>query len=216
MYIGYVRKSTNKQFITIDHQIDQIKGFSDNVQHIFIEKDTGKNNKRTELNKAIEICKYFDATLLFYKLDRLSRDVIFLFTLKESGIKLRCIQLPELNTLTLGIFATMAQYELEVISERTKEALNKLKDNGVRLGNNNLTDKGRMKSIKTIKENSINNRNWLLAKVFIENYIFKNTKNNINLSGLAVLLNENGYTTRYNKKFTAQQVKRIVEKYNLI
>jgi len=67
---------------------------------------------------------------LFTKLDRLSREVEFLFTLRKIGIKLHCIDLPQLNTLTLGIFGTVAQWERELISSRTKKGLEVFKKGG--------------------------------------------------------------------------------------
>ncbi len=54
----------------------------------------------------------------------LARSVSFIFAIKEAGIEIECCDLPQLNTLNLGIFATLAQYEAELISKRTKDALN--------------------------------------------------------------------------------------------
>ena len=45
---------------------------------------------------------------------------------------------PELDTVQLGIFATLAQWEREIISERTKAALAERKAQGVQLGNPRL------------------------------------------------------------------------------
>jgi DNA invertase Pin-like site-specific DNA recombinase len=69
-----------------------------------------------------------------------SGEVEFLFMLKNKGVKLRCIELPELNTFTLRIFGSVAQWERELNSSRTKRGLNELKKQGVKLGTpRNLT-----------------------------------------------------------------------------
>ena len=45
--------------------------------------------------------------------------------------------LPESNTLTVGIMALVAQQEREAISRRTNEALSMARSRGVKLGNPN-------------------------------------------------------------------------------
>ncbi|GAB4045984.1 hypothetical protein GCM10028810_23070 [Spirosoma litoris] len=47
----------------------------------------------------------------------------FIFTLRDSGVEFVCADMPEANTLTIGVMATMAQHEREVIDERTRKAL---------------------------------------------------------------------------------------------
>ena len=54
--------------------------------------------------------------------------------LRDAGVKFVAADLPDLNTLTLGIFASMAQYEREQISTRTKAALAAAAARGVKLG----------------------------------------------------------------------------------
>jgi DNA invertase Pin-like site-specific DNA recombinase len=64
-----------------------------------------------------------NATLLIAKLDRLSRNAGFILTLRDSGVNFICCDIPDANTLTVGIFALIAQHERETISKRTKDAL---------------------------------------------------------------------------------------------
>lgn len=130
-YIGYVRTSTGRQLIGLDEQTTKIYQFiqstSDTLVEIVTEQESGKNNNRVKLDYATNLCIKHGYTLLFTKLDRLSREVEFLFTLRNKGVKLRCIELPELNTLTLGIFGSVAQWERELISSRTKTALSQVR-----------------------------------------------------------------------------------------
>ena len=90
---------------------DIMKYSNDFLVDIVSEQESGKNNEREGLEIAVNLCVKNGYTLLFTKLDRLSREVEFLFTLRNKGVKLRCIELPELNTLTLGIFGSVAQCE---------------------------------------------------------------------------------------------------------
>ena len=93
----------------------------------------------------MNLCDKNGYTLLFTKLDRLSREVEFLFTLRNKGIKLKCIDLPELNTLTLGIFGSVAQWERELISSRTKRGLQELAKTRSLGTPSNLTDEAKKK-----------------------------------------------------------------------
>src|SRR5881409_1892098 len=82
-----------------------------------------KRNDRPELQKALQRCRLTGATLVVAKLDRLSRNAAFLLTLRDSGADFVAVDLPEANTMTVGVMAVVAQYERELISARTKAAL---------------------------------------------------------------------------------------------
>jgi DNA invertase Pin-like site-specific DNA recombinase len=92
----------------------------------FTDIESGKKNDRSQLLAAIAYCKQHSAILLIAKLDRLTRNVAFIFTLRDSGIEFvyACADMPEANRLTIGVMATIAQYERELIGGRTRRALN--------------------------------------------------------------------------------------------
>lgn len=212
-YVGYVRTSMRTQNLGLEEQINKIEQFvlsnNSTLKELIVEQGSGKNNNREGLDKVINLCTQNDYTLLVTKLDRLSREVEFLFTLKNKGIKIRCIELPELNTLTLGIFGAVAQWERELISKRTKDALRVLISQNIKLGNpQNFTTEGRLKGTSTIIKNKVNNESWRKAIIFCENYIFKNEA--INLTDMANQLNKEGYKTRYGYDFTPATVKRLI------
>ena len=94
----------------------------------YIEVESGKKNNRPQLLAAIAQARKLQATLVFAKLDRLSRNAAFIFTLKDSGVDFVCADMPDANTLTIGIFAVLAQHERELISSRTKAALHQVKE----------------------------------------------------------------------------------------
>lgn len=211
-YIGYVRTSTGRQSLGLEEQQTQIMDFvkqnNDQLIEIIVEQESGKNNTRKGLERALEKCTKHGYTLLFTKLDRLTREVEFLFAIRNKGVKLRCIALPELNTLTLGIFGTMAQYEREMISIRTKNALQELKKSR-KLGNEkNLTSVGRKMGTAVVIQRKNENENWNRARLFIEHFQLKNGY--MNLTEVSNLLNEQGYKTRNGCKFTPATVKRLL------
>jgi DNA invertase Pin-like site-specific DNA recombinase len=213
-YIGYVRTSTGRQVLGLEEQKSRIIQFVDTNNDLIIdiieEQESGKNNLRMGLELAISKCLKHGYTLLFTKLDRLSREVEFLFTLRNKGVKLRCIELPELNTLTLGIFGSVAQWERELISSRTKRGLAELKKTK-KLGNpQNLTYSARLKGAEIVKATRIENENWRRAKTFIENIFLK--KGYIHLTEISNELNLNGYKTRNGCLFTPGTVRRLIKK----
>ena len=74
------------------------------------------------------------------KHDRLSRDVAFIANLQKSKVEFVCVDMPEANMLTIGMMSVLAQYERELISERTKSGLAAAKRRGAVLGNPRLDD----------------------------------------------------------------------------
>ena len=212
-HIAYVRTSTGRQVLGLEEQQLRINQFiettGDNLIEIVIEQESGKNNGRIKLDYATNLCIKHGYTLLFTKLDRLSREVEFLFTLRNKGVKLRCIELPELNTLTLGIFGSVAQWERELISSRTKSGLAALKARHVKLGSpQNLSNDARKKGVESIIKKRLENEQWKTAKMFIEHFQMKHGY--INLSEISRQLNLSGYKTRNGCNFSPGIVKRLV------
>jgi DNA invertase Pin-like site-specific DNA recombinase len=146
--------------------------------------------------------------LLIAKLDRLSRNVVFLFQIKDSGVDIACCDLPELNTLTLGIFATMAQHERELISKRTKEGLAAAKMKGKIIGrkkgyirDHEIT--GKIAIAKKAKSLATNEKTAKAIKHF-------KTKGFSNYA-IAKELNQLGFTASRGGKLQAVQIERMSE-----
>src|SRR4030095_11963544 len=93
-YVSYFRVSTNRQDYGIEVQKDSVATFikSRNGKSLanFTEKESGKNNFRPQLLKAIAYAKAHSATLLIAKLDRLSRNASFIMTLRDTGVNFMC------------------------------------------------------------------------------------------------------------------------------
>jgi len=210
-FVAYYRVSTRQQGSSGLGLAAQQKAVKDYVKQNtllaeFTEIESGKNDNRIELNKAIEFAKKNDAVLIVAKLDRLSRNVAFLFTLRDNNVNFVCCDVPDLNTLTIGIFSTLAQYERELISLRTKAALQVKKAAGCVLGNpSNLTMAARQKGIVVRKNNAVNDVNNVRAGCVV----VQMRKANMPYSAIAKELNEKGFRTRNNKMFSHTQVKRL-------
>lgn len=139
-YVSYLRVSTKDQGVSgygIEAQRDDVAKYIANrgtVSKEYVEIESGKNNARIQLAKAIDLCKVTRSILIIAKLDRLSRDAIFLLELQKSDVEFVCCDMPDANALTIGIMAIVAQNEREAISARTKAALAAAKARGVRMG----------------------------------------------------------------------------------
>lgn len=214
-YVAYYRVSTKRQNLGLDAQRNTVINYINNIGGSLInsyeEKESGKCNNRIELTKAIDYCKVNNATLVIAKLDRLSRNVSFIFALKDANIKFYCCDIPELSTLTLGIFATIAQSERETISSRTKLALQAKKERGIKLGrpDASITNDMRIKSAAALKHKADNNTNNKRAYTVISSLI----ERNMTLQYIASYLNQNDFRTSKNCLFTPIAVSRLIRRY---
>jgi DNA invertase Pin-like site-specific DNA recombinase len=131
--IAYFRVSTLQQGqsgLGLDAQKELVMGFLGNTPLLaaFTEVESGKRHKnRPQLLAALELCKKKKATLVIAKLDRLSRNVAFISSLMESGVDFVCCDNPHANRLMLHMLAAFAEHERDMISQRTKAALARVK-----------------------------------------------------------------------------------------
>lgn len=210
--IAYYRVSTAKQGASglgleaQQHSVAEFIGKSKLLAE-YTEVESGKNNVRPELQRAIDHAKRTNATLVIAKLDRLSRNVAFIFTLRDSGVDFACADMPDANTLTIGIFAALAQHERELISQRTKAALAAKKARGHTLGTlANLTQEGRLLGAERTRENARQNESNRRAKAMIEHL----RKQQMTMRAIAAYLNENGFRTVRGKEFFPATVRHLL------
>jgi DNA invertase Pin-like site-specific DNA recombinase len=134
-FVAYYRTSTSRQSLGIDAQkaavVRFLNGGNWKLVGEFEEHESGKNDARPELAKAINLCKKTGARLIVAKLDRLSRDVHFISGLQKAGISFVCADMPEMDEFTVHIFAAMAQRERKLVSARTRDGLQALKMRGI-------------------------------------------------------------------------------------
>jgi DNA invertase Pin-like site-specific DNA recombinase len=214
-YIAYYRVSTAKQGLSglgLEAQKASVLSFiSPNaLQAEFCDIESGKNNARPELMKALQACKQTGAKLIIAKLDRLSRNMQFIASLMESKISFVCVDMPDANEFTVHIFAALAQQERKMISERTSKALQAKKAQGKKLGTpENLDSSARAKGRAIHSAASKHNENNSRAYAFAASL----KKNGLTFNQIAAKLNETGFKTAQGKNFQAVQVQRLFAKY---
>lgn len=134
MKIGYARVSTKDQNLSL--QLDALE--KDGCEKIFQETSTGGNADREELKKLLEHLREGDL-IVIWKLDRLGRslrDLVNLVTdIQAKGAGLKSLN-DSIDTttpqgkLTFHLFAALAEFEREIIRERTKAGLESARARG--------------------------------------------------------------------------------------
>jgi DNA invertase Pin-like site-specific DNA recombinase len=134
MIIGYARVSTEDQ--NLDGQIDALKAAG--VERIFADKITGTARSRPELNRLFDQLRQGDV-ITVTKYDRLARSLRDLLDIVDAiqarGAGFRSLA-EDIDTTTpagrlvFHVFASIAQFERERISERTKEGLEAARKRG--------------------------------------------------------------------------------------
>ncbi|MVM42326.1 resolvase [Spirosoma sp. HMF3257] len=209
-YVAYYRVSTKKQGesgLGLEAQRTSVAGFVKGaIIAEFTEVESGKRDQREQLVLAIDQAKKSGAILVIAKLDRLSRNASFIFALRDSGVNFQCVDIPEANTLTIGIFATLAQHERELISQRTKAALDAKRAQGVKLGKpENLTAEAQAKGVAGNVRRAASNENNRRASSMIALMRLAGK----NYSEIALELNKSGFRTAKGGQFQATQVIRL-------
>jgi DNA invertase Pin-like site-specific DNA recombinase len=148
-FISYLRVSTDKQGrsgLGLEAQRAAVESYLNGGRWTlaaeYLEAESGKRSDRPKLAKALAHAKAIGATLVFAKLDRLTRNVDLLRSLVASDVDLLFCDLPHVPPGAMGRFlltqmASVAELEAGLISERTKAALAAAKARGVKLGNPN-------------------------------------------------------------------------------
>ncbi len=139
MSIGYARVSTEDQ--NLDIQLHALRKAG--CQRIFQEKVPGARRQRPELARMLEQIREGD-TVIVWKLDRLARSTRDLLdiadTIDKAGAGLKSLSEPWADTTTpagrmvLTVFAGIAEFERELIRERTGAGRMAAKERGVRFG----------------------------------------------------------------------------------
>lgn len=140
-YATYLRVSTQRQGaqgLGISAQRNMCENFikQNKGKHVqeFMDVESGTHRDRKGLWQAIDYCKKNDCSLVIAKLDRLARDVEFTFKVINTGIDIHFTDMPVVNSMILGVFASVAQYEREMVSTRTRQALAAKKKRGEATG----------------------------------------------------------------------------------
>lgn len=216
--VAYYRVSTAKQGksgLGLDAQRHAVEDFlhADGWELIgeFVEVESGKLDRRPQLEAALAHCDLTGATLIVAKLDRLSRNVAFLATLQDSGTRFLAVDMPEANELTIHIMAAVAQAERKAISKRTKEALAGARARGVILGGarGNMHDLRKGPAASAIVRSQVSRQR--AEKVMAQVRLLQE-RGATSLRQIADGLNERGIVAPRGGRWGASQIKAVMDK----
>ena len=145
MHIGYARVSKSGDAQNLDLQYDALTKAGVAREVIYEDRASGKKESRPGLDACLKALRQGD-TLVVWKLDRLGRDLRHLvsvveeLTEREIGLRVLTGQGAQIDTTTaagrlvFGIFAALAEFERELIRERTLAGLEAARARGRRHG----------------------------------------------------------------------------------
>lgn len=209
-YVTYKRVSSAEQGrsgLGLDAQDRDIQLYLETYSDVpfeivgaFVDVESGGNDDRPELAKAIALAKRTGAELLVAKLDRLSRDVAFIATLlKDKRLSFRVASMPHADKFQLHIYAALAEQERDFISRRTKAALAAAKAKGKVLGG--LRD-------TTMKRNEVVKQDAQRRAEDLEGVLLPMRQAGKSLREIAAELSRLGVKTARGGEWTAAQVSR--------
>jgi len=223
-WIAYYRVSTDKQGksgLGLEAQRSAVATYLNGgdwkLVKEFTEIESGKRSEnRAQLQAAFDACHLYGAKLIIAKLDRLSRDAHFLLGLEKAGVEFVCVDDPHMTPLTLGIRAVVAQHERELISARTKAALQAAKARNVKLGGRRTYKDGRpvsltLEAIAKGRDTIAKRANDKAARIMPAIRDLQ-TAGITSLAGIAAGLNEQGIPTPRGGRWQAVQVQRVLDR----
>ena len=156
MLIGYARVSTQDQ--NLDLQNDALKAAG--CENIYTDKMSGSKKSRPGLEEILGFIRKGD-TLVVWRLDRLGRSLKHLIQvlnqLDERGVYFKSIQ-ESLDTSTPGgmlifhVFGALAEFERDIIRERTMAGLAAARARGRKGGRPKKLSKKQIEMAKTLME----------------------------------------------------------------
>ncbi len=156
MHIGYARVSTQDQ--NLDLQNDALKAAG--CENIYTDKMSGAKTNRPGLEEILGFIRKGD-TLVVWKLDRLGRSLKHLIQvmqlLDERGIYFKSVQ-ESLDTSTPGgklifhVFGALAEFERDIIRERTMAGLAAARARGRKGGRPRKLSKKQIEMAKKLKD----------------------------------------------------------------
>ena len=160
MKIGYARVSTLDQNLNLQTDALQNAG----CEKVFTDRASGSIDSRKGLLDAIEFCRPGDS-LVVWKLDRLGRSLRHLIDninqLQSKGVEFVSLQ-EAVDTTTSGgklvfhVFGALAEFEREMIRERTRAGLRAARARGITNGRPRKLTRAQIQMARTLMKNSAN------------------------------------------------------------
>ena len=164
MLVGYMRVSKADGSQTTNLQLDALKAHGVQEAYIYEDYASGKNDKRPGLEACLKSLRERDV-LVVWKLDRLGRNLSHLvktitdLTKRNIGFRILSGQGANIDTttaagrLTFGIFASLAEFESDLISERVKAGLAAARARGTKGGRKFQLTKAQVRMVEAAMKN---------------------------------------------------------------
>lgn len=157
-------KEQGKSKLGLSSQIEYMRAFcaTHNIEILDVMEEVVSGAKELEdrpvLQSAMKVAKQNKGSfILTYKLDRLSRSMWMISSLMRKGIQFRTVELGlDADNFQIYLYGALAEKERELISQRTKSALQQLKlsNPDIRLGSNNENN---AKALKVSRQKQASN-----------------------------------------------------------
>lgn len=179
MLIGYARISKADGTQSLDLQRDALTGAGVVSNHIYEDQASGAREDRPGLETCLRSLREGDV-LVVWKLDRLGRTLTHLVNtvrdLSDRGIGLRVLagQGAEIDTTTsagrmiFGIFATLAEFERDLIRERTMVGLVAARARGRKGGRKFALTKAQVRLLQVAMSNRDTSASALAAELGVK------------------------------------------------
>jgi DNA invertase Pin-like site-specific DNA recombinase len=206
--VAYTRvstKSQGKSGLGLEAQVAAITAFAAKegfrIVEQFVEVETGKGadalDRRPKLAAALKAARKIDKTcpVIVAKLDRLSRDVHFISGLMQHKTPFIVAELgADTDPFLLHLYASLAEKERRLISERTKAGLAAAKRRGKKLGGRNAqSDRAAAKAAAFAEQ-----MRPIMAEV-----------GTLSANRAAAILNKRGVPTAAGSRWSSTQVMRV-------
>jgi DNA invertase Pin-like site-specific DNA recombinase len=201
MLVGYVRVSKNDGTQTLSPQLDAMLEAGVESDRIYEDLASGRKDDRPGLNACLKALQPGN-TLVVWKLDRLGRDLKHLVTTVDDlrarnvGLKVLAGAGAQIDTTTsngrlfFGIFAALAEFERELITERTHAGLAAARARGRKGGRPRKMDRSTLMMAMTALADPKSNAGDVAKRLGITTttlYAYVNGDGSMKAAGQAVL-----------------------------
>lgn len=212
--ILYRRVSTSEQGksgLGLDGQMTTLRRFCETegleIAAEFSDVASGRLaiDDRSGLAKALDTARRLGCPIIVAKLDRLSRDVAFISGLMARKVPFIVAELgADVDPFVLHLYASLAEKERELISQRTKSALEAKKAAGKLLGNRKNLSEAQAMGRKARERGAVEFSRKIMG-------ILENLKEGMSLNQISRHLNDMNVPTMRGGRWTAKAVSRVQE-----
>ena len=201
MFVGYIRVSKTDGSQTLSPQRDAMIAAGIEPNRIYEDLASGRKDDRPGLTACLKALQPGN-TLVVWKLDRLGRDLKHLVTTVDDlrtrnvGLKVLAGAGAQIDTTTsngrlfFGIFAALAEFERELIVERTQAGLAAARARGRKGGRPRKMDRPTLKMAMTALADTNSNATDVAKRLGITTttlYMYVNGDGSVKATGQAIL-----------------------------